>query len=60
MYFRTKGEVYFEKGYIYLRPQAKITTNTYMNLFDIAVWREYTGIRQWKLDFKSKELEEFC
>ncbi len=54
LYFRTEGEVYFEKERIYLLPHAKIDTNTYMNLFDADAWEEYTGIKSWKICFQIK------
>lgn len=54
LYFRTEGEVYFEKEHIYLLPHAKVNTKTYMNLFDVAVWEKYTGIREWKFRFHIK------
>lgn len=54
LYFRMEGEVYFEKEHIYLLPQAKISTNTYMNLFDMGAWEKYTGIKEWKIRFQIK------
>lgn len=54
LYFRRKGEVYFENGCICLLPHAKINTNTYMNLFDVGAWQKYTGIRAWKVCFHIK------
>ena len=52
LYFRTNENVYFENEQIYMFPNGKLTTDTYMNLFDAAVWQKYTGIKKWKILFR--------
>ena len=52
LYFRTNKKVYFENERIYILPNGKLTTDTYMNLFDAAAWRKYTGIKSWKICFQ--------
>ncbi|MCM1144085.1 MAG: glycosyltransferase [Lachnoclostridium sp.] len=32
-------------------PGGKLTTDTYMNLFDAAIWQKYTGMKSWKILF---------
>lgn len=54
LYFHTEGGVCFEHERICLPPHGKIDTNTYMNLFDAAIWRKYTGISEWKFCFRIK------
>lgn len=53
LYFRTNENVYFENEQIYMYPNGKLTTDTYMNLFDAAVWKKYTGIQKWKILFQA-------
>ena len=53
LYFRTNKNVYFENEQIYMRPNGKLTTDTYMNLFDAAVWQKYTGIKKWRILFRA-------
>lgn len=52
LYFRTNKNVYFENEQIYMYPNGKLTTDTYMNLFDATVWQKYTGIKKWKIIFQ--------
>ena len=52
LYFRANENVYFENEHIYMFPNGKVTTDTYMNLFDAAAWQKYTGIRKWKILFQ--------
>lgn len=54
LYFRTNEKVYFENEHIYMIPNGRLYTNTYMNLFDAAAWEKYTGIKKWKLCFRVK------
>lgn len=54
LYFRTEGEVHFENERIYLLSNGKVTTDTYMNLFDAATWEKYTGIKEWEIRFLIK------
>lgn len=53
LYFRTNKNVYFENEHIHMLPNGKLTTDTYMNLFDAAVWQKYTGIKKWKIIFQA-------
>lgn len=52
LYFRANEKVSFEKEHIHMLPNGKLTTDTYMNLFDASVWRKYTGINGWKIIFQ--------
>lgn len=52
LYFRINERVYFENEHIYILPNGRLTTDTYMNLFDAAAWWKYTGIKKWKLCFQ--------
>lgn len=54
LYFRTNEKVYFENEHIYMPPNGRLSTNTYMNLFDAAAWEKYTGITKWKFSFRVK------
>lgn len=51
LYFRINENVYIENEHIHMLPNGKMTTDTYMNLFDAAVWQKYTGIKKWKMVF---------
>ena len=53
LYFRANKNVYYENEHIYMFPNGKLTTDTYMNLFDAAVWQKYTGIQKWKILFQA-------
>lgn len=49
LYFQTVGTIDFAQTYIHMHPGTAVSTGTYMNLFDMAVWDKYTGIKKWKL-----------
>lgn len=49
IYFRKKGEVLFVQDRIEMREDSCLTTDTYMNCFDAAIWYQYTGITKWKI-----------
>lgn len=53
LYFRINENVYIENEYIHMLPNGKMTTDTYMNLFDAEVWQKYTGIVKWKIIFQA-------
>ncbi|MBD5489475.1 MAG: glycosyltransferase family 2 protein [Lachnospiraceae bacterium] len=53
LYFRTNENVYFANEQINMYPNGKVTTDTYMNLFDAAVWQKYTGIKKWRILFRA-------
>ena len=49
IYFRANGRVLFDDTGVLLQKHTSITTNTYMNVFDLEVWYKYTGIGEWLL-----------
>lgn len=49
IYFRKKGEIHFMQDQIEMRAGSCLTTDTYMNCFDAAIWYQYTGITNWKV-----------
>lgn len=53
LYFRINKNVCLENERIYMLPNGKLTTDTYMNLFDATVWQKYTGIKEWKIIFQA-------
>ena len=52
IYFRKKGEIHFIQDQIEMRAGSCLTTDTYMNCFDAAIWHQYTGITKWKVCMK--------
>lgn len=53
LYFRINKNVCIENEHIHMLPNGKLTTDTYMNLFDAVVWQKYTGIKKWKIIFQA-------
>ena len=52
LFFR--GNALTEKNSIlHLQAGERIVFDTYMNVFDAGIWREYTGITNWKITFKA-------
>ncbi len=49
LYFHTEGDVGFDEDEIIMEPDSYLDSNTYMNLFDVATWEKYTGIKKWML-----------
>lgn len=49
IYFRTDGKI--NGGKIALKAGQTITSDTYMNIFDMGFWRKYTGIEAPCLEF---------
>lgn len=46
IYFRTDGNIQFEGDTILLDTESKISTDTYMNLFDLEYWKNYSNITE--------------
>lgn len=49
LYFYITGAVDFISARIHMLPDARLSSCTYMNLFDAEVWEKYTGITRWKM-----------
>jgi len=51
LYFRTQtSKLVLQKGdSLILEKNANISTNTYMNCFDMQIWTKYTGVTKYKL-----------
>lgn len=54
LYCRTEGEIFREKNHLILQKDARIKTNTYMNLLDESAWHRYTGLTEWELRIRIK------
>ena len=44
LYVRYQGEISYAKNVLCLQKDSVISTNTYMNCFDVSTWNKYTGI----------------
>lgn len=42
-----------KNGILHLQAGERIVFDTYMNVFDAGIWREYTGITNWKIVFEA-------
>lgn len=42
-----------KNGILHLQAGERIVFDTYMNVFDAGIWREYTGITNWKIFFEA-------
>ena len=42
-----------KNGILHLQAGERIVFDTYMNVFDAGIWREYTGITNWKISFEA-------
>lgn len=52
IFYRSSGNVKLENDYLILEKNAAIITDTYMNIFDAALWKRYTPITTLKLEMK--------
>ena len=48
-----------KNGILHLQAGERIVFDTYMNVFDAGIWREYTGIQIGKSFSRHVEMEEF-
>lgn len=51
LYFHASGNTALTPEGILLESGTRFNTNTYMNLFDVRTWKNYTGITDWTISF---------
>lgn len=49
LYYRSKEAVWTTDNKIRIRGGTRLSTDTYMNLFDASFWQKYTGICDWEI-----------
>lgn len=54
LYYREKGNTIPEEKRLTLKEKTEIRTNTYLNLFDCAVWKKYTSMEKLQLVMEVK------
>ncbi len=54
LYYHRTGDVCIKETGLSMKGQCKVSTDTYMNLFDYITWRKYTGISQWIVELYAK------
>ena len=60
LYYRTDGAVRQETGCLRIAQKTRISTDSYMNLFDAATWHRYTGMEQWELVLRIRGSGTLC
>ena len=54
LFFRILGKVKYEKDILILEKNTMLSTDTYMNFFDVETWSKYTGLKKWKFTIEAQ------